>query len=51
MQTALILPELASGRGTSRRSRMVEGQTPCCFSQDEPKHGVGVIEKLDSRDA
>ena len=46
MQPASILPELASGRGTSRRSRMVEGQTSHGFGHNISKHGIRIIEDL-----
>jgi hypothetical protein len=47
MQTrGLILPELASGRGTTRR--VVEGQSRPRFRDDMPKHRIGVAENIDS---
>src|SRR4051812_26414814 len=51
MQTACsFLPELASGRGTSRRSRMVEGQPCLCFNYDPLQHRVCIFEHVDGRD-
>jgi hypothetical protein len=46
MQPASILPELASGRETVRRSRMVEGKTRNRLSRDVPKHCIDIFENL-----
>ena len=43
-----ILPELASGRGTARRSRVVEGQARRCFVDDPAKHRIGISKHLNS---
>jgi hypothetical protein len=42
----LILPELASGRGTARRSRVVEGQAHSRASDDVSKDCVDILEDL-----
>jgi hypothetical protein len=44
-----ILPELVSGRGTTRR--VVEGQTRPRRNENPPQHGIRIIEKLDRRNA
>lgn len=49
MQTALILPELASGRGTIRQGRMVEGQTRQRLGHDPANHSISIIEDIDGR--
>ena len=50
MQTARsILPELVSGRGTTRR--VVEGQASRSFSQNRTKHHVHVLQNLRSRNS
>jgi hypothetical protein len=41
---SLILPELGSGRGTARRSRVVEGQARRRFVNNPPQHRVRVVE-------
>ena len=41
-----ILPELASGRGTTRR---VEGQTRLRSQDDKPEHGIGIVEDVGGR--
>jgi hypothetical protein len=48
MQTALILPELVSGRGTIRQRRMVEGQTRRRLSHDPTNHSVSVLQDINS---
>ena len=50
MQTARsILPELASGRGTSRRSRMVEGQASLRLVDNPAKDRVRIFEDIGGR--
>jgi len=49
--TGSILPELVSGRGTRRRSRMVEGQSCLRFDNDPADHGVGIPQYVSSCDA
>jgi hypothetical protein len=39
-----ILPGLASGRGTARHSRVVEGQARCRLIDDPLNYDVGIIE-------
>lgn len=39
----LILSELVSGRGTGRRSRMVEGQARDRLAHDPPKHRICIF--------
>ena len=47
----LILPELVSGRGTSRRSRMVEGQACRGFVNYPSKHRVRIVQNVARCDA
>ena len=48
MQTARsILPELVSGRGTTRR--VVEGQASSRFSHDMTKHDVHILQNFNGR--
>ena len=50
MQTARsILPELVSGRGTSRRSRMVEGQPRGGLRRNPTQHRIRVAENIGRR--
>ena len=46
MRALSILPELASGRGTIRRSRMVERQARRCFIENPAKCGIRISQKL-----
>ena len=45
MQTASILPELASGRGTTRR--VVEGQPRQRFNRNPPENRIGILQYID----
>ena len=45
----LILPELVSGRGTARHSRVVEGKTRLCFVNNPPKHRVSIVQHVTGR--
>ena len=49
MQTALILPELVSGRGTIRQGRMVEGQTRQRLGRDPTNHCIDVLQDIHCR--
>ena len=49
MQTASILPELVSGRGTVRQRRMVEGQTRQRFMDDPSNHCIDVLQDIVGR--
>jgi hypothetical protein len=44
-----FLPELVSGRGTARQSRVVEGQPGCRFGNDATDDPVGVPQYLHCR--
>ena len=46
-----FLPELVSGRGTARRSRVVEGQAGADFGDDAAQNRVGVPQDFYRRDA
>jgi len=42
-----FLPELVSGRGTARRSRVVEGQSRTCSNDNVLDHAGQILEHLD----
>src|SRR5437868_13815967 len=44
-----ILPALASGRGTARQSRVVEGQTRLRFVNNPSKHRVSIVQHVTRR--
>jgi hypothetical protein len=51
MRTISILPELVSGRGTARRSRVVEGQPQDRLRDNSAHYGIKVRKHLASRDS
>ncbi len=46
-----FLPELVSGRGTARRSRVVEGQSRTRLGNDPAENCIGIAKNFDSRNA